>query len=355
MTDMQEHKVIRKSLATRMGQWLLLLLGPVVIVAISGWVYLQGGRYISTDNAYIKTEILSISANVTGMVMEVFVRENETVAPGQLLLRVDDQPYIIAVARAEANLSNVHGEIESLKAEFVNTGLEREKAQTDLDYRRHELERLRRLFEQDSLSEVQFEQALYASNSAERELAEKSQALQVVKARLIDPKLPTEAHPRMKLAMAELEKAQLDLSHTEVRAPKAGVLANITTSVGENVVTGAPLMSLIDNNLIWLTANFKETDLTYMRVGQPVTITVDTYPDRGWQGHVEVITPATGAEFALLPAQNSSGNWIKVVQRIPVILLFDDYTGDPLLASGMSAEVSVDTGHKRSLPSLSNL
>lgn len=355
MSDQKEQLDFTRSISRRIRHTLFLLLGPLLILVVSTWVYLQGGRFVNTDNAYVKTEILSISANVAGMVMEVLVKENDQVEPGQLLLKVDDQPYLIAVARAEANLSNVRAEIESLKAEFDNKRLEIERAQTDLDYRQKEFDRLRSLYEQNSISAIQFDQARYAATSAERELAEKQQALQVVKARLIDPMLPSDDHPRIKQALTELEKTRLDLSHTEVRAPTAGVLANLTTSVGENVLTGAPLMSLIDSNSIWLTANFKETDLTYLRVGQPLSIKVDAYPNQEWQGHVAAITPATGAEFSLLPAQNSSGNWVKVVQRVPVTLLFDNYAGNPILASGMSAEVSVDTGHQRSLPSLNNL
>jgi membrane fusion protein (multidrug efflux system) len=192
-------------------------------------------------------------------------------------------------------------------------------------------------------------------NSAARDLDEKIQALQVIRARLIDPDLPIDSHPRVKQALAELEKARLDLSYTEVLAPADGVVVNISTHAGENVVSGAPLMSLVDGSQVWLEANFKETDLTYLQVGQSASISVDTYPDLELLGHVAVITPATGAEFSLLPAQNSSGNWIKVVQRIPVIVTFDNYAGAPLLASGMSAEVSIDTHHERHLPRWSAL
>jgi membrane fusion protein (multidrug efflux system) len=334
---------------------LLLLLGPIVIAGASAWIYLHGGRYINTDNAYIKTEILAISANVSGMVMEVLPRESEIVEKGQLLLRVDDQPFRIAVARAEANLANVRGDIASMKAELINKQLEIDKAHTDLDYRNKELERVRGLIERNSISEVQFDQAQYARDSAVRDLDEKVQALQVVMARLIDPDQPIDSHPRVKQALAELEKARLDLSYTNVIAPANGVVVNISTHAGENVVSGAPLMSLVDGSRVWLEANFKETDLTYLQLGQSATISVDTYPDLELEGHVVVITPATGAEFSLLPAQNSSGNWIKVVQRIPVIVQFDNYTGTPLLASGMSAEISIDTHHERHLPSWAGL
>ena len=329
---------------------MMLLLVPAIIAGISAWVYLHGGRYISTDNAYIKTDILSISANVSGMVTEVLVRESDSVTKGQMLIKVDDQPYIIAVARAEANLANVRGDIESLKAEYVNKDLEIAKVQNDLEYRTQELERIRSLYEQNSISGVIFDQAQYAKRSAERDLAEKQQALQVTRARLIDPSWATDAHPRVKQALAELDKARLDLSHTEVLAPADGIIAGANTHPGENVISGSPLMNLVDRRRLWIQANFKETDLTYLQVGQSAEISVDTYAGQSWHGHVAVITPATGSEFSLLPAQNSTGNWVKVVQRVPVLLLLDDYNGTPLLASGMSTEVRVDTGHSRTLP-----
>lgn len=350
MSEAVNSVVVRRSWRRRLRHVVMLLLGPAVIAGVSAIIYLNGGRYVSTDNAYIRTDILAVSANVSGMVTAVAVRESQQVSPGELLLRVDDQPYLIALARAQANLANVRGDIESLKAEFVNKQLEIAAAETDLEYRQHEFERLRALHEQNSISGVQFDQAVYARQSAERELAEKKQALQVVKARLVDPDQSVDAHPRVLQALAEIDKAQLDLRHTEVRAPAGGVIAGISAHVGENVISGAPLMNLVDRSHLWIEANFKETDLTYLDVGQPVEVSIDTYADRSWHGHVAVITPATGAEFSLLPAQNSSGNWIKVVQRVPVLVMLDDYDGTPLLASGMSAEIRVDTGHIRSLP-----
>ncbi|MCB1671518.1 MAG: HlyD family secretion protein [Gammaproteobacteria bacterium] len=330
----------------------LLLLGPAVIAVGGVFLYLHGGRYVSTDNAYVKTEIRSISSNVAGMVMQVLPRESQWVTAGELLLKVDDQPFLIAVARSEANLATVRGDIESLKAELENRLLEIAKAETDLEFRTQEYERIRSLYEQNSISGVQYDQADYAKRSAERSLAEKRQARQVLEARLIDPALPTDVHPRVKQALAELEKARLDLSHVEVRAPVDGVVANISTHVGENVIAGAPLMSLINSKEVWLEANFKETDLTHLRIGKTAEVSIDTYPDQSWRGTVASISPATGSEFSLLPAQNSTGNWVKVVQRIKVRISLDDFQSDLPLASGMSAEVSVDTGHQRTLPQL---
>lgn len=336
----------------RLRQLTLLLLGPLVIAGGSGWLYLQGGRYVSTDNAYVKTDIIGISSNISGTVTQVLVGTGDRVQQGDLLLTVDEKPYLIALARAEANLANVRGDIESLKAEYVNKGLEIEKAQTDLSFREQELERIRGLHASNSISGMQFDQAVYARNAARQELAEKTQGLQVVKARLINPAAPVDAHPRVKLALAELDKANFDLEHVLVKAPADGIIVNGSTFPGENIIGGSPVMNLITDKRVWLEANFKETDLRYMRVGQPVDITIDTYPDLDLHGTVAIIAPATGAEFSLLPAQNSSGNWVKVVQRISILISFDERPSEHLLVAGMSAEVSVDTGHKRLVPGL---
>ncbi len=337
-------------LMRRLRHLLMLLLGPVVIGGGAVYFYLQGGRIVATDNAYVKTDILTVSSFLTGQVTSMLPHDSDRVSEGQLLFRVDDQPYKIALTRAEANLANVRGDIESLREEFTNKQLEIDKAQTDLAFRERELARLGKLNQEKSISEIQYDQAVYERDSAQRLLAEKQQALNVVKARLIDASLPTDEHPRVRAALAELEKARFDLQHVEVFAPADGVVVNISAHVGENVIGGAPVMSLVSDKRVWMEANFKETDLRHMLAGQSAEIHVDTFPDETWHGHVASITPATGSEFSLLPAQNSSGNWVKVVQRVRVLIEFDDYAGQPSLVSGMSASVEVDTGHERHLP-----
>lgn len=352
LNDSNSQAQSNNSLPRKIRHALLLILGPAAIVTAGFWFYLQGGRYVATDNAYIKADILTISSNISGQVTSLAVHDSEHVNKGDLLFRVDDQPYRIALARAEANLANVRSDIESLREEFANKNLEIDSAKTDLAFQQREMTRLQRLITEGSISESQYDSAVYARDAAERNLAEKRQGLKVVQARLVDPTAPTDEHPRVRAALAELEKAKFDLNHVEVFAPTDGIIVNVSTHPGENVITGGAVMSLISDERIWLEANFKETDLTYMSTGQNAEISVDTYPDRIWHGHVAAITPATGAEFSLLPPQNSSGNWVKVVQRVTVRLELDDYPGDPYLASGMSANVEVDTGHQRTLPFL---
>lgn len=334
---------------------MLLLAGPLLIAAVSAWFYLHGGRYVSTDNAYVKADIVSISADVSGRVMSAAVSDNQRVNKGDLLFQIDDRPYRIALLRADAQLAEARSNIASLQQEYRNSEIEIQNADARLDYLSRELERIRSLLARGSVSVSQFDELEFQWTSANNSRQEKQQALEVVKARLIDPQRAIDEHPLVQQALAQLDSARLDLTHVEVRAPVDGIAVNVSAHVGENVISGAALMSIVDDSHLWLEANFKETDLTYLQPGQPVSVHIDTYPDRVWQASVASITPATGAEFSLLPSQNSSGNWIKVVQRISVKIALEDYDGSPVLAAGMSAVVDVDTGHQRSLPLLGSL
>jgi membrane fusion protein (multidrug efflux system) len=328
----------------------ILIAGPLLIAAVSAWFYLQGGRYVSTDNAYVKAEIVSISSDITGRVMNVSVTDNQRVTKGELLFQIDDRPYRIALLHAEAQLAEARSNIASLHQEYRNSEIEIQNADARMEYLGKELERVKSLLARGSVSVSQFDELEFQWVSARNNRQEKQQALEVAKARLIDPRHAIDGHPLVQQALAQLDSARLDITHVEVRAPVDGIAVNVSTHRGENVVAGAALMNIVDSRHLWLEANFKETDLTYMVPGQPVSVRIDTYPDKVWQGTVASVTPATGAEFSLLPAQNSSGNWIKVVQRISVKIELENYHGSPMLAAGMSAVVDVDTGHQRTLP-----
>ena len=338
------------SLIKRLLRLLLLWTGPLVIGAGAFWYYMQGGRIASTDNAYLKAEMVSISSELSGRVVEVLVKDNQQVEAGQLLFRLEDDAYRIALARTEARLAKVRSDIESLRADYLNKQADIRKAESDYSYYKKEYERLERLAASESVSVIQVDEARHEADNAQRELDITRQALEVVRAKLVNPDLPIEQHPDYQLALVEREKAALDLSHVEVYAPASGIIAHFEVKPGEVVAPGIPLFSLVDNSAIWVEANFKETDLTWMREGQSVAIRVDAYPDLEWRGRVEAITPGTGAEFSLLPAQNSSGNWVKVVQRVRVKIAMDALPGQPQLTPGMSSLVEVDTGHQRELP-----
>lgn len=325
-------------------------LGPVVLVVIGLWIYMTGGRHVETDNAYLKANMVSISSEVSAKVVEVLITDNSPVEAGDVLFRVDDQPYQIALIRAQANLVKVGGDLESLKADYFNKLADLNKAKTQETFYLGEYNRLNKVLESNTVSEVQVAQARYDYQDALNEVQVTTQALLAVKARLISLDLPLQEHPNYLLALAELDQAKLNLSYIEIIAPSSGVIANLNMQKGEYIIAGAPLFSLVDNGNIWVEANFKETDLTHLRAGQAATITVDSYPDLKWQAIVASITPGTGSEFSLLPAQNSSGNWVKVVQRVNVKLTIDQAIAPTALTPGMSALVSVDTEHRRQLP-----
>jgi membrane fusion protein (multidrug efflux system) len=337
-------------LISAINRALILTIGPLIILLISIWFYLQGGRFVTTENAYLKSEIISVTSELSAKVDEVLVQNNDRVSKDEVVVRLRDETFTIAVAGAEANLANVKAELESQKAQYESSLLEIVSALTNLEFATLEKERMRQLLDENSISVAQYDQAEFRWKSASNELEAKHQALKVIEARLIDPLLPIETHPLYLQALSRLDDARVDLYFVDIRAPADGVATNLSVHEGENILTGTNLFSIVDDSNIWIEANFKETDLTYVRTNQPVVIVIDTYPNEEWSGSVASITPATGSEFSLLPAQNSSGNWVKVVQRIMVKIELNTQENSLPLAAGMSAEVSIDTAHKRSLP-----
>jgi membrane fusion protein (multidrug efflux system) len=327
-----------------------LILGPVVIAGISAWVWLQGGRFVTTDNAYLKADITSISPEISGKVIESYPSDNERVEKGQVLFRLVRIPHEIALARAKATLANIRRDIDSQKVAYNALQVDIERAEIDVVFQERELKRAKQQLERKTISDAQYDASLLAYQHSQNTLKQKQSDLVVARAKLIDPDMPSEGHPLYQQAMAEFEKAELELSYTEIKSPVDGVAVNVSALVGENVIMGTPLLNIIDDSHLWIEANYKETDLTYMQTGQPVEITVDSFPGQTWRGTVASITPATGAEFSLLPAQNSSGNWVKVVQRIAVRIEFTDPIDVSRLSAGMSAEVTIDTAHERTLP-----
>ncbi len=337
------------SIIKKLLRILLFLIGPIIVLLIAASIYLKGGRFISTDNAYLKADILSVSSELSGKVLHTYVEENQRVNAGDTTAEIFPEPYQIAIARAEANLASVKGDLLSQKADYANRELDIVVAKTDFDFRQHELDRLARLRADNSVSEAQFDQAKFVLEEAKNRLSAKRLDLDVSRAKLINPEAPVEEHPRYLQAMAELTKAKLDFSYTRITAPLSGIATNVSVHPGENIISGTTLFNIVDDSHFWIEANFKETELTHVRSGQAVTISIDTYPEAAWTGSVERITPATGAEFSLLPAQNSSGNWIKVVQRIRVRITLDTNHETLPLAAGMSATVNIDTGNTQSI------
>jgi len=337
---------------------LLLLLGvPLVIAAAALHYYAEGGRYIETENAYVKAHIVAVSAEVSGRVAEVAVRDQQTVSAGQFLFRLDPAPFEVALSRARAQLASVRTEIETLRAEHRVALAEGHEAEERIRFLTSQLERQARLRERGMVREDAYDEARHNLEAARaRRIALQERASRALAGLAGDPKLPAERHPRVLEARAALDSAALDLARTSVHAPAAGTVSNLKLQPGVNVARGVAAFSLIQAGTPWIEANFKETQLAGMRVGQPARVVADAYPGLEWRARVSAIAPATGAEFALLPPQNATGNWIKVVQRVPVIFALEPgeraAAEAPALRAGMTVSVSIDTGRSRGLPDL---
>ncbi|MFJ2482665.1 HlyD family secretion protein [Pseudomonas sp. NPDC087598] len=327
----------------------LLMAGvPALFAVISYSKYVANEPFVATDNAYARVAKAAVNARVSGQVIEIAVDDNQRVHKGQVLFRLDPQPLQIAVERAEAQLGNARLRIDGLKASYRQQQAELQSARASADYDQKEFARKKALIATDFVSRANYERAeTDVKISRQRIAAIEQQIASTVVALNGDPDIAIDRHPTVREAKAQLDQAQLYLSYATVTAPADGIVAKVDDlQVGNYLNNGGAAFALIADHDIWVEANFRETQLTHMRPGQTATITLDTYPDRPFKAHVTSISPGAGADFALLPPENATGNWVKVVQRVPVRLELDD--ADPALPlfSGTSATVEVDTGHR---------
>jgi membrane fusion protein (multidrug efflux system) len=332
----------------------LLLLAPVAVAVGSLYFYLAGGRYVATDNAYIRADMMAVSTDVSGMVKSIEVTDNQHVEAGQVLFRLDDAPFRFALENAKAQLALKRTEVEALKANWREKQQELRMAQINIDFALRDQKRKAELFGQHVIPQAQMDQAQQTLDGANQQLQTVQQQAAGIIANLGGTAdIPTDQHPRVMAAQAQLDDAQRNLDRTVVKAPGAGIVTQVPSlQPGMYQRQGTPALSVVAADHPWVEVEPKETQLTYVKPGQTVTISVDAYPDVKWTGKVESISPASGAEFALLPAQNSSGNWVKVNQRFPLRVAVDPAPGAPPLRAGMSTEIEIDTGHVRTLHGL---
>ena len=344
-----------RSLAGRLGQralrLVLLVLVPLaLVVAGLGW-YAHGGRIAETENAYVKAHIVAVTPEVSGRVIAVEVRDQETIARGTALFRIDPAPFRLEIQRAEAQMAVARTEVEALRAEHRVALAEAQEAQARIEFLKRQLERQAKLKAQGMIREEAYDEAKLNLQAARQRLDAIHERAARVRASLGgDVRAPVESHPRYLAARAAREAARLDLERSAVSAPSAGTVNNMRLQPGEYVTRGTPVFSIVEEGPVWIEANFKETQLAGLREGLAATVVADAYPGRQWQATVKAIAPATGAEFALLPPQNATGNWVKIVQRVPVQLTLEPQRDAPALRAGMTVTVSVDTGRERGLP-----
>jgi len=330
----------------------LLLVGvPIIFLLLFGFFYLTGGRYVATDDAYVQAARTDISSNIAGRVTAVNVHDNQVVHRGDVLFTLDDRELKIAVESAKAALQTARLQVGGLKATYQQHQADVKAAQDTVAYLKHEYERQQKLAAQGISSQIQLDQARHAYQDAIQQVsANTSQRANVSASLNNQPDIDVNIHPTVMTAQAVLDRAELNLSYATVRAPVDGIVTKVDQlQVGNYINAAVPVFTLLSKQ-IWIDANFKETELTYMRVGQAATIEVDSYPGRTFHGKVESLSPGTGSSFALLPPENATGNWVKVVQRLAVRISIDDLGAadqDRPLHAGLSAYVAVDTQHRR--------
>ena len=328
----------------------LLLLAPVVVLIGALFFYLHGGRYEANDDAFLQSGLVSVSPNVEGRVIEVDVRNNQHVKKGDVLFRLDPAPYQTAVDQAQAALAAARTDVGSLRAQYRQGQADLAAARDKVTYAQREAARQKELLAEGISSQSQYDEAMLALQNARAAIQSTHQANESIEAKLTgNINAAIDQQPGVRQAQAALDRAKLNLSYTVIRAPQDGIVARVDQlQVGDYVQASNPVFTLAGTR-IWVQSNFKENQLRYMRLGQPATIEVDAYPDLELHGHVVSFSPGTGNSFAVLPAENATGNWVKVVQRLPVEISIDNPPKDVPLHAGLSVEVTVDTGHIRHL------
>jgi membrane fusion protein, multidrug efflux system len=330
---------------------LLIIMMPLLLIGM-GFVYYVGQiKFASTDNAYVKAKKIVVSAEISGRVISVLVNENDQVKVGQPLFKLDKEPYLIELEKAEASLARVKQDLKALRGQYRQKQAELRIARGETSYYGGELKRQKKLRANGVTSQVQFDESkrnFFVARERNNAIEEELSRLLTLLGGSFDS--PRNQHPVVREALANKNIASLNIRRTVIYSPADSIVTNFNLYAGEHVEVGRPVFSLVGTKNLWIEANFKETDLTNVVVGQSATVRVDSYPGLALTAKVIGISPATGSEFSILPAQNATGNWVKVVQRLPVRLAIDDATMSGKLRAGMTVSVKIDTGRTVSLP-----
>ena len=322
---------------------LLFISLPLVLICGAIGYFIANDHYVSTDNAYVQQDKVSISAEVGGRIIDVAVRENDVVNAGDLLFRIDPEPYRIAIEQADAAIAAAQVRVSALETEFQTTGIDIDSAREDVAFYEKEYQRQSSLMQDGFTTRARLQAAEHALSDARSRVASALADATKARAALATGSAAPGVNPAIKAGQMQREQAMLNLSRTEVRAPVAGVVSQADRlQPGQMMVQGLPGVTIVASSKSWIEANFKETDLAKMRVGQPAEITFDAYPDLKVRGKVSSIGAGTGSEFSVLPAQNANGNWVKVTQRVPVRISITDKPKRAMIA-GLSAHVRIDT------------
>ncbi|HET7848184.1 MAG TPA: HlyD family secretion protein [Pseudolabrys sp.] len=328
---------------------ILLVVLPLIALLTGTGIYLSGGRYISTDNAYVGAQKVLITPDISGKVIHVAVREGQHVNPGDELFKLDPQPYRLVLQQAQAKLDAARSSYDKLKTTLNSLTTLAELAQKNVDLKQRDLDRKMQLVKSQAGSQADVDTAASAMVTAKLQAQfTKQQRESTLNQLLGNPNLPLDEFPEYAQAKAAVADAERNLNLTTVRAPISGIATQVDNiQLGRFIAAGSPVFSIIDDQNPWVDANPKETDITYLRVGQKATLEVDSFPNHTFTGTVVSVSPGTGAQFSILPPQNATGNWVKVVQRVPVRIAFDKDEDTHLLRAGMSVVVSIDTHHSR--------
>lgn len=331
----------------RWGRIVALLSVPLLLVAVGAYLWMTSGRFVSTDNAYVQQDKISVSADVGGRIVEVRAAENARVNKGDILFRIDPEPYRIAVEQARAALASAQVQVQTLQTEYQGKGADIQGARIAIQAAQEDFGRQAALMARGFTTRASYLNSQHALQQARVQLQNAEGQAAEARARLQTGSAVPGVNPAIAAARAQLDQALLNLKRTTVRAPASGTVSQADRlQVGNQIVQGLPALSIVVGDRAWVEANFKETQLNQIRIGQTVELEIDAYDALKLKGHVASFGAGTGSEFSVLPAQNANGNWVKVTQRVPIRIVIDESSPRPLIA-GLSANVRVDVRNRR--------